>query len=173
VLGANASDPSGDNGAFVWSDGTEGASSLKFAATGSAQFDALASNGFTFQNSAPGATFVGCTITTGSLSCTSDRNAKRAFEPISDQEILRALSALPIDTWSYKLDRTGTRHIGPTAQDFQAAFHVGNNPRLIGTLDEGGVALAGVQGLYRMVLKQEAQIAALEAQVAALERARR
>lgn len=76
-----------------------------------------------------------------------------------------------IDTWSYKIDPTETRHIGPTAQNFLAAFHVGDNPREIGLLDEGGIALAGEQGLYRLLLRQQAQIAALDAQLVALKRA--
>ena len=38
-------------------------------------------------------------------------------------------------------------------------------------VDADGVALAAIQGLYQLVLEQEAQIAALAAQVEALERA--
>jgi hypothetical protein len=170
VLGQNATDGSQAN-AFVWSDGTQGASNQDFAATSSDEFDALASNGFRFQLSAPGATFNGCTLTSGSAGwqCTSDRNAKHLFRPISDQAILGALERTPIASWSYRLDRSNTRHIGPTAQDFMKAFRVGNNPRAIGTLDEGGVALAGVQGLDRLVQRQQHEIQQLDARLAALE----
>jgi hypothetical protein len=172
ALGQFTNDPSGDNNAFVWSDGTLGAGNQMFSVTGSKQFDALASGGFNMQLSAPGATYTGCKLTSASgWACSSDRNVKHAFRPISDQRILAGLAAMPIDSWSYKLDRAGTRHIGPTAQDFLAAFHIGSSPRLIGTLDEGGVALAGVQGVYRLVLAQQRQIARLQAQLATLERA--
>jgi hypothetical protein len=173
VLGQNASDGTNNN-SFVWSDGTQGASSQDFTATGNDVFDALASNGFTFQVSAPGAaTFNGCTLTSaGGWSCTSDRNAKHLFRPISDQAILHSLERTPIESWSYRLDRSNTRHIGPTAQAFMKAFRVGNNPRAIGTLDEGGVALAGIKGLYRLVRRQGQQIHRLERQIAALEHQR-
>jgi hypothetical protein len=167
ALGSNAQ--SGFNHSFVWSDGTQGSGSTDFSDTGAGQFDALASGGFNFQVSAPGATYTGCTISTsGGQSCTSDRNAKHAFRAISGRSILDALARMPIRSWSYKLDRTGTRHIGPTAQDFMSAFQIGANPRMIGTLDEGGVSLAGEQALYRMVLRQERQIKQLQAEVAAL-----
>ncbi len=174
VLGQNATDNNNFN-SFVWSDGTQSSSSsLDFAATGPKVFDALATNGFTFQLSAPLATFDGCRLTSGSAgwSCTSDRNAKHDFQPISDQSILGALGRMPIESWSYKLDRSDTRHIGPTAQAFIKAFRVGNNPKAIGTLDEGGVALAGIKGLYGLVQRQQQQIRQLEGQVSALERSR-
>ena len=171
AAGLSAVVPLGDNNSFVWSDGTAG--STQFSATGAKQFDVLASNGFNMQLSAPGATFVGCTLTSGSgWACSSDRSAKRAFRPISDQLILDALARMHIQSWSYRLDPTGMRHIGPTAQDFLSAFHVGSNPRMIGTLDEGGVALAGVQGLYRLLRRQQEQIAVLQHQVARLEHRR-
>jgi len=114
---------------------------------------------------------------TSTWNCTSDRNAERGFAPISDNLILDRLARLPITTWSYKSDRKHVRHVGPVAQDFKAAFGVGGDSRSIGLLDEGGVALAGVQGLYRDLTRQEAvnarqdaEIARLEREVAALER---
>ncbi len=41
------------------------------------------------------------------------------------------------------------RHVGPMAQDFYAAFGLGLDDKHITTIDEGGVALAAIQGLYR------------------------
>jgi hypothetical protein len=41
------------------------------------------------------------------------------------------------------------RHIGPVSEDFYRAFGVGDNAKSIGTVDEGGVALAAIRGLYR------------------------
>lgn len=75
---------------------------------------------------------------------------------------------LPISRWSYK-DDPATRHIGPMAQDFHAAFEVGPDDKHIAPLDEGGVALAAIQGLYEIVQEKDAKIADLEARVAALE----
>jgi hypothetical protein len=48
------------------------------------------------------------------------------------------------------------------AQDFYAAFDLGEDDRHISAVDADGVALAAIQGLYRVVQEQEAQIAALE-----------
>jgi hypothetical protein len=55
------------------------------------------------------------------------------------------------------------------AQDFHAAFSVGEDDRHITTVDADGVALAAIQALYRLVRERDVQIAALEARVAALE----
>jgi hypothetical protein len=56
------------------------------------------------------------------------------------------------------------RHIGPTAQDFYAAFGVGEDNTHISTVDADGVALAAIQGLYRIVQEKDAEIAALKAE---------
>ena len=34
---------------------------------------------------------------------------------------------MPVSTWSYQAQGTGIRHLGPTAQDFRAAFGLGEN----------------------------------------------
>ena len=39
------------------------------------------------------------------------------------------------------------RHLGPMAQDFKAAFNVGESDTGITTVDADGVALAAIQGL--------------------------
>jgi uncharacterized protein (DUF3084 family) len=48
------------------------------------------------------------------------------------------------------------------AQDFHAAFHVGEDNRHITTVDSEGVALAAIQGLYAMIEAKDAQISALQ-----------
>ena len=80
----------------------------------------------------------------------SDRNAKEHFAPIRPAEILDKIASLPISEWNYKTD-TGTRHVGPMAQDFQAAFQLSTDDKHISVVDEGGVALAAIQGLNRKV----------------------
>lgn len=42
-----------------------------------------------------------------------DRNMKRDFGPVNDDEVLKAVDALPITSWSHKDDGTKARHIGP------------------------------------------------------------
>ena len=48
------------------------------------------------------------------------------------------------------------------AQDFHAAFGLGQDDVSIGTVDADGVALAAIQGLHREVRERDARIAALE-----------
>jgi hypothetical protein len=77
---------------------------------------------------------------------TSDRNAKEHFQSVNPQEVLNQVAALPLSRWNYKEDKT-QQHIGPMAQDFYAAFGLGPDDKHITTVDEGGVALAAIQGL--------------------------
>jgi hypothetical protein len=56
------------------------------------------------------------------------------------------------------------------AQDFYAAFKLGEGDTTINSVDADGVALAAIQGLNLLVSEQAAEIDALEGQVAALER---
>jgi hypothetical protein len=58
------------------------------------------------------------------------------------------VASLPVTEWNYKTDQAGVQHIGPMAQDFQAAFGLdGKDDKHISVVDEGGVALAAIQGL--------------------------
>jgi hypothetical protein len=101
---------------------------------------------------------------TGDYYPTSDVNAKTGFVAVDTQEVLAAVVELPLNTWSYKADESGVRHMGPTAQDFHAAFGIGKDDKHIGTLDSSGVALAAIQGLDEIVAEKEARIKALEEQ---------
>jgi hypothetical protein len=92
----------------------------------------------------------------------SDRNAKENFEPISTRQVLEKVAALPVSSWSYKTD-SETRHVGPMAQDFYAAFNVGTDDKHIGLGDEGGVALAAIQGLNEKVESENAELRAKNA----------
>ncbi|MGD2178805.1 MAG: tail fiber domain-containing protein [Anaerolineae bacterium] len=105
----------------------------------------------------------------GSWSSLSDRAVKANVAPADASLILSLLAELPISTWNYAGQHPSIRHIGPMAQDFHAAFSVGEDERHISTVDGDGVALAAIQALYRLVQERDVQIAALEARVAALE----
>jgi hypothetical protein len=59
--------------------------------------------------------------------------------------------------------------LGPRAEDFHAAFGVGEDQRAINPVDGLGVAMTAIQGLYQVVQEQEAVLGALEARLAALE----
>jgi hypothetical protein len=99
---------------------------------------------------------------------TSDRNAKQDFQPVSPAEVLQKVAALPITTWKFK-DLKNGRHLGPMAQDFHAAFGLGNTDKGITTVDEGGVALAAIQGLNQKLEATRAENAELKARLEKLE----
>ena len=77
------------------------------------------------------------------------------------------IAALPISTWQYT-NAPGVEHIGPMAQDFKAAFNLGGDDKHIATVDEGGVALASIQALYKLQQEKDAEIVALKRQVSEL-----
>ena len=82
----------------------------------------------------------------GTFVSSSDRNVKENFKPVDPRAVLDKVAALPLSEWNYKTDTT-SRHLGPMAQDFYAAFNVGPDDKHIAVVDEGGVALAAIQGL--------------------------
>jgi hypothetical protein len=151
-------------GSFVWADTstTDSGTFAHLATSARNQFLARAAGGFTFYTSADassGATLAGGG---GSWSSLSDRNAKRGFLRVDPGTILRRLAGVPLFTWSYKRQSPAIRHIGPTAQDFRAAFGVGEDARHISTVDADGVALAAIQGLYQQNLRLQKRMARLE-----------
>jgi hypothetical protein len=95
----------------------------------------------------------------GGFGSLSDRNAKERFEPVNPRAVLDEVTSLPLSRWSYKTDPE-TRHLGPMAQDFFAAFELGTDDKHIGLGDEGGVALAAIQGLNEKVQSQNAELRA-------------
>src|SRR3712207_3238586 len=93
------------------------------------------------------------------------RVAEPTFTPVDGREILERLVGLSVEYWAYKTEPT-VRHIGPMAQDFAAAFRVGETDRFIDMVDANGVVMAAIQGLYQLVTEQDARIRALEARLA-------
>jgi hypothetical protein len=106
---------------------------------------------------------------TGVLHESSDVNAKTGIAPVDGDEVLAAVAELPISTWSYR-DDPGVRHLGPMAQDFAAAFGLGESDTHIASLDTSGVALAAIQALAAENAELRAGYAEMEARLAALER---
>ncbi len=107
--------------------------------------------------------------TGGNWVSVSDANAKENFTPVDSQEILARVAELPVTTWNYTAEDPSVRHMGPVAQDFHAAFGLGQDDRHIAALDASGVALAAVQGLHEVSQEQAAHIEELETENAALQ----
>jgi hypothetical protein len=158
-------------GAFVWAD----ASNADLASAGPNQFIVRASGGIwlggthsisptippdRFLNTSTGAYLSNA----GTWTNASDRRAKENFALVDGREVLADLAEVSISTWNYRADAPSTRHMGPVAQDFYAAFGLGNDDISIATVDADGVALAAIQGLYQLVQEQGAQIATLQEQ---------
>jgi len=104
----------------------------------------------------------GAYLTLGGVwTSTSSRSLKEEFAQVDPLVMLSKVIALPVQTWFYKGSHAEGRHLGPVAEDFAAAFHLGNDDRHIGSVDESGVAFAAIQGLNQ---KLEAKNAALRAE---------
>lgn len=108
--------------------------------------------------------------TAGVWQSVSDVNRKHDFEDVSGEEVLAKLRDLPLSTWSYRVEPDSVRHMGPTAQDFYAAFRLGDNELSIGTVDADGVALVSAQALERRTTEQAEEIRRQGARIDALER---
>lgn len=144
----------GHNGTFLWGDSTD----ADLLSTATDQFMVRAKGGTVFYTDTAMSTGVELTPGAGSWTTLSDRDAKEDFREVDGREILDRLSAMPIATWKYKAQDAAIRHIGPVAQDFHAAFGVGEKPTGITTVDADGVALAAIQGLYEVVQEENARL---------------
>jgi hypothetical protein len=100
--------------------------------------------------------------------CVSDRNVKRDIEPVDPNTILESVARMPVSTWSYRSDDPSVRHLGPMAQDFRAAFGLGDTDRAYDPIDAHGVAFAAIKGLYDQMREQSARIERLERENEAL-----
>ena len=84
-------------------------------------------------------------------------------EPLDLDDVLDRLASLPVSVWSYVFEDHSVRHIGPMAQDFMAAFGVGDDEGVIYNVDAQGVAIAAIKALHRRVVELEAQVANMQA----------
>ena len=104
----------------------------------------------------------------GSWQSVSDVRKKTAFRPVDGETILAAIRAMPVRTWQYKSQDPSIRHMGPTAQDFRAAFALGESDTTITTVDADGVALAAARALEARTRTQGVTLATLRRENAAL-----
>ena len=114
---------------------------------------------------------VGCHLPGGgSWNCVSSREQKQDFVPVDAQAVLQRVAALPISEWRYRTEVSAARHMGPTAQDFRAAFGLGDSDKSIATVDADGVALAAIQGLNakleQSLRERDAEVAAQREEIA-------
>ncbi len=157
------------DGVFLFADSND----YNFYSTAANQFRVRSTGGAQFVTAIDGSgtTLAGVEVASGggSWSSLSDRNLKANFATVDGRAVLATLAATPIQTWNYIAQDDSIRHIGPMAQDFYAAFNVGEDNTHIATIDADGVALAAIQGLNEIVQEKDVRIAALEEHNAALE----
>lgn len=151
---------------FVWGDDSI---SADIVSTANNQWTARCAGGVRFFSNSDATTGVVLNPGSGSWSSASDRDFKENFTAVDPGDILERVVTLPISMWNYKSQEAAIRHIGPMAQDFHAAFGIGEDDRHISTVDADGVALAAVQGLYRLVQERDAEIVELNARLSTLE----
>jgi hypothetical protein len=149
-----------DSGAFLWcaDDGSQCGSA------GPNSFEVAVYGPIFFYDGPNGS---GCNLSAGggSWNCSSDRNLKDNIVPIDSRSVLERVAQLPITQWKMKAEPAGRKHIGPMAQDFYAAFGLGDNDRYIALGDGQGVALAAVQALYQIVQEKDGQIRKINQQL--------
>jgi hypothetical protein len=147
------------DGSFVWSGDTSGETTASF---GDHTFTIRCEGGAQFYTANGTTTGVSLAAGSGTWASLSDRNAKANFEMVNAADVLAKVAAMPVMTWNYKTQNESIRHIGPTAQDFRAAFGVGESDTGITTVDADGVALAAIQGLVEELKERDKKIEELK-----------
>lgn len=94
------------------------------------------------------------------------RRSARNFGELDTRDILERVANLPITRWQSESEPEVVEHIGPVAEDFNAAFGTGSDDRYISKIDAQGVALAAIQGLHDLVQEQEREIEELRTEIA-------
>ena len=154
AMGLYAEATAAHTGSFVFGDASTSAVGTRVQPTGTNQFVARAAGGFYFFTSSltspvgsPGLPGVRLTPNGSGWISVSDVNAKENFRDLAPEDVLAKIAALPIREWNYKAQGATVRHWGPTAQDFKAAFQLGEDPLGINSIDADGVALMAVKAL--------------------------
>ena len=158
-------------GSFVISDGSAGFSSDSAYSTANNQLTMRFVGGarvFTNQGLTSG---VEISAGGGSWSTVSDKNKKENFEVVDAEKILCQVAQLPLSRWNYKSQPNTTRHIGPMAQDFYAAFGLDGigNDTTINTTDIDGVNMAAIQALEKRTRELQLENDQLRAKLQAMD----
>jgi hypothetical protein len=163
VIGSGAS-ADGKTGSIVIGDGCCAFPPVKPSAAN--QFVVRASGGTIIYSNFQLNAGVSLAAGGGAWASVSDVRRKNHFRDLDADSVLAKVARMPVREWSYKAQDSTVRHVGPTAQDFYAAFRLAKSDTTITTTDIDGVALLAIQALER----RTAQVTALEARVSELER---
>ena len=125
VLGSDAVAQAAASGTFIFADRSTTTDIVGFAPN---EFLVRAAGGVGFYTNAATSTGVEMAANGSSWAPLSDVNAKENFRDVSGEEVLAKIAAMPVQEWNYKAQDAALRHMGPTAQDFRAAFGLGDAP---------------------------------------------
>ena len=133
------------------------------------QFAARAAGGVVFYTNA--ALTAGVTLAAGGSGwgVVSDANLKENFRDLAADDVLARIARMPVREWNYMTQDASIRHMGPTAQDFHAAFGLGESELRINTIDADGVALAAVKALEARTTQMTRENDELRTRLARLE----
>ncbi|QKK03299.1 MAG: hypothetical protein HND55_11920 [Pseudomonadota bacterium] len=150
-------------GSFVWADNQP----YTFSTFSDNGFKVRATGGVRIvvgiDDTAPGPETVPtwqCTFSNGgSWTCSSSRDLKENLIEVDANRVLDLVTRLPVYRWNGRGQDPGITHMGPTSEDFYAAFGLGDDQRAIATIDLDGVALAAIQGLAaeNVALREETE----------------
>ncbi len=156
------------SGAIVIGDASA-SDSLKASANN--QFSVRAAGGYRLFSSSDMTTGVTMAAGASSWGVVSDRNRKHDFLAVDGEALLGRLRSLPVTTWRFRAEENrNVRHIGPMAQDWEAAFGFSGDTTMINMSDLDGVNLAGVKALEERTHQQQALILEQERRIRALEK---
>lgn len=155
----------GFSGSFIYGDASTVTPVLSTAYN---QFMVRASGGTIIYSSSALTAGVSLAAGGGAWASISDVNKKHLFTDLDGEVTLAKIRAMPIREWSYKSQDASTRHLGPTAQDFYAAFKLGESNLTITTTDIDGVNLLAAQALEKRTRELQAEMAAVRAENADL-----
>ncbi|MEZ0091804.1 hypothetical protein ABH925_002976 [Streptacidiphilus sp. EB129] len=92
-----------------------------------------------------------------------DSGAVAPVGAVNGYAVLETVAALPVSTWRYLWEPEDVRHLGPMAQDWNAAFGFNQDDTKIPVVDGLGVALVCVQALHHRVEELTAEVDRLRA----------
>lgn len=153
AMGRRAS-TNGHLGSFVYGDGTV----AYVNATADHQFMVQASGGTIFYSNFDLSHGVELAPGGGGWAEVSDASLKENFRGEDGEEVLSKIRDMQVRSWNYKAQGPSIRHVGPTAQDFHAAFGFGTSDRTITTTDIHGINMLAAQALERRTRELQQQL---------------
>lgn len=158
ALGSNAT-TGANTGSFVFGDAS---TTTPVTNTGANEFMVRAAGGTIIYSNAAMNAGVSLAPGAGAWATVSDRNKKENFRTENPETVLNRLVSIPVTSWNYRSQDASIRHMGPMAQDFHAAFDLGESDTTITTTDIDGVTILAVQALAQRTDELRARTEELE-----------